>query len=48
MGGIHQTYKSNARAFIPGCSGSQALSILGRSDDDEILIFKFFKLCLPT
>ena len=45
---IDQTDIGRTRTLVPRCGGLDALSVLRRGDDDEILRFQFFEDCLPT
>jgi hypothetical protein len=48
VGFVHQADECGLGLVIPGRGNCSATSILGRSDDDKILIFEFRKNSLPT
>lgn len=45
---IHQAHERDPGALVPRRGRRQALGILGRGDDDEVLVLKRCVNCLPT
>jgi hypothetical protein len=46
--GVHQRYIGGLGLVVPGARDGFSAGVLGRGDDDEILVFQIFVNSLPT